>query len=139
LPTPHPYLPRRRPDLLTIPLAGGVLGLLILGIGSRVLMRVIANLQGQPPAFSPSGTFTVVGLGVLCGIGAGFVLALLRRFIPAVWASTAIFIAFCLWLTWRGANVTPPQPRLMFVAMSLVFAAALLMFAGRRSKTERPA
>jgi hypothetical protein len=113
-----------------------VLGLLILGIGGRVLMRIVAHLQGQTPSFSPSGTFTVVGLGVLSGIGAGIVLALLRRFIHAAWASSAIFIAFCIWLTWRGANVTPPQPRMMFVAMSLLYAGALLAFAARGSRRE---
>lgn len=34
-------------------------------------MRIIAHWEGRVPAFTPSGTFTVVMMGALAGLGGG--------------------------------------------------------------------
>ncbi|MEO7502478.1 MAG: hypothetical protein ABIW94_07555 [Gemmatimonadaceae bacterium] len=106
-------------------LAGAAIGFVILGIGGRVIMRVIAHWEGRVPAFTPSGTFTVVMLGAVAGLAGGVVHGLLRRFILQTAIRVSLFVAICVALTWHGANVLLPRPRLSFVALTLAYVAVL--------------
>jgi len=60
---------------------GTLLGLIILGIGGRLLMRVIAHMEGRVPAFTPGGSITVVFAGTVAGALSGLIYTLLRRFV----------------------------------------------------------
>ncbi len=62
-------------------LAGAGAGLLFLGIGGRIAMRIIAALAGQAPGFSVGGTLTVVLLGGLWGAPGGPIALLLERLV----------------------------------------------------------
>src|SRR4029453_18375887 len=104
-------------------LAGAAVGFVILGIGGRVVMRVIAHWEGRVPAFTPSGTFTVVMMGALAGLAAGVVHGFVRRFIARRAIRIALFVVFCVAFTWHGANELLPRPRLMFVALTLTYVA----------------
>jgi hypothetical protein len=106
-------------------LAGAAIGLVILGVGGRVIMRVIAHWEGRVPAFTPSGTFTVVTLGALAGLAAGVVHGLLRRFVTQTVIRVALFVVFCVAFTWHGANALLPRPRLTFVALTLAYVVVL--------------
>ena len=60
-------------------LAGAVAGLVILGIGGRLAMWIIALAAGQAPRFSVGGSMTVVWLGALFGAPGGAIALALRR------------------------------------------------------------
>jgi len=105
--------------------AGAAVGFVILGIGGRVIMRVIAHWEGRVPAFTFSGTFTVVMMGALAGVAAGVVHGLLRRFVPQTVIRVALFIVFCVAFTLHGVNALLPRPRLIFVALTLAYVVVL--------------
>jgi hypothetical protein len=112
-------------------LAGAAIGFVILGIGGRIIMRVIAHWEGRVPAFTPSGTFTVVMMGALAGLAAGVVHGVLRRFVTRTAIRVALFVVFCVAFTWHGANALLPRPRLLFVALTLAYAVVLELISSK--------
>jgi len=98
-----------------------LLGFLILGIGSRLLMRVVALMQGTPGGWTFEGTLTVVLLGTVSGLGAGVIYYLLRRFVDRAWVRTAAFIAICGLISWRGVHGVPPVQQTMFMALAVAY------------------
>jgi hypothetical protein len=106
-----------RSDLLR----GALLGLLILGIGGRLLMRVIAHMEGRVPAFTFEGSTTVVLAGTAAGLLAGLIYYVLRRFVHKPWIRTAAFIAICELVSWRGVHGLLPLPQAMFMTLALLY------------------
>lgn len=102
-------------------LRGTLLGLLILGIGGRLLMRVIAHMEGRVPAFTLPGSLTVVFAGTVAGLLAGLIYHVLRRFVRKPWIRTAAFIAICELVSWRGVHGLLPLPQAMFMTLALVY------------------
>jgi hypothetical protein len=119
--------------ILTSALAGAILGLPILGIGGRALMRVVAHWEGRVPVLTLGGTITVLFAGTMFGVAAGIVFGLLKRYVRNPIVMNVIFLIVCIAFTWRAVNELLPRPRLMFVALTLVFAAAMELFWKRRS------
>jgi hypothetical protein len=117
---------------------GTVLGLLILGIGGRLLMRVIAHMEGRVPVFTPEGTVAVVFYGTVAGAFSGLIYHLLRRFVHKPWVRTVAFIAVCELVSWRGVSGLLPVPKAMFMALALVFL-VIVDILGRRSEHARAA
>lgn len=75
----------RRPrgsDWIAGLVAGGVLGMLFLGVGGRLGMRVIALAQGQTPSMTFEGSLTVVLLGAAAGIAVGAIFLVSRTLVP---------------------------------------------------------
>ena len=101
---------------------GALIGLVVLGIGGRVAMRVIAEASTGSGSFSPSGTFTVVAMGVFSGI-AGAVLLLIAR--TTVWrwppAPTLVFHGLLLLVTLRGLRPLDEQRLLLFLPLVAAF------------------
>jgi Mg/Co/Ni transporter MgtE len=106
-----------RSDLLR----GALLGLVILGIGGRLLMRVIAHMEGRVPAFTIQGSATVMFVGTVAGLLSGLIYHLLRRFVRQPWVRTAAFIAICVLLSLRGVHLLLPLPQVMFMTLALVY------------------
>ena len=100
---------------------GTVLGLLILGVGGRLLMRVIAHMEGRIPAFTLPGSLTVVFAGTVAGAFAGFIYYLLRRFVSEPSVRTVAFIAICELVSWRGVHGLLPLPQVMFMTLALLY------------------
>jgi hypothetical protein len=100
---------------------GALLGLLILGIGGRLLMRVIAHMEGRVPAFTLPGSLTVVFAGTVAGLLAGLIYHLLRRFVRKPWIRTPAFFAICELVSWRGVHGLLPLPQAMFMTLALVY------------------
>ncbi len=111
---------------------GAFLGLVILGIGGRFLMRVIAHMEGRVPVFTPQGSTTVVFAGTVAGALAGLIYHLLRRFVRKPWVRTAAFITICELISWRGVSGLLPLPKAMFMALALVYL-VIIDLLGRRS------
>jgi hypothetical protein len=101
---------------------GALVGLIVLGVGGRLLMRVIAHMEHRPVfVFTIEGTLTVVFAGTVGGLFAGFIYYLARRFLHQPWLRTLVFIAICELVTWRGVHGLLPIPQLMFMTLALVY------------------
>ncbi|MEO8193816.1 MAG: hypothetical protein ABI681_08185, partial [Gemmatimonadales bacterium] len=106
-------------------LIGGALGILVLGIGGRSIMRVIAHWEGRVPVLTLGGTVTVVFFGAMAGLAGGVVHGLLKSFVPNRVIRGAAFLLLCIAFTWRAVNALLPRSRLLFVALTLVYVIAL--------------
>src|SRR5215210_8057706 len=111
---------------------GTLLGLVILGIGGRLLMRVVAHMEGRVPAFTPEGSVAVVFYGTVAGVFSGLIYHLLRRFVHRPWVRTVAFIAICELISWRGVSGLLPVPKAMFMTLALAFL-VIVDFLGRRA------
>ncbi len=90
-------------------LVAGLVGGLVLGVGGRVAMRLVALGAGLDPGFSWGGTGEVVATGLFIGVPAAFVFIATRRFIPGpgVWRGAAFSALLFLVLV----VVPPPAAR----------------------------
>jgi hypothetical protein len=94
--------PRRR-DWLTGLTAGALLGFLILGLGARAGMRVVALASGQAPSFTIEGSLAVGLLGALTGAVIAALFLALRAALPGRrWLRGALFWTICGALALRG-------------------------------------
>lgn len=118
-------------------LIGAALGVPMLGIAGRILMRVIAHWEQRVPVFTVGGTFTVIFAGTMFGLTAGAVHGLLKRFIHNIVARNIVFAVIAVLFTWRAVNALLPRPRLMFVALTLVYVIVLELIT-RRERVEQP-
>lgn len=112
-------------------LAGAAIGFVVLGIGGRYIMRIIAHWEGRVPVLTPSGTLTVVMMGTLAGLAAGVVHGLLRRFVPRTAIRILVFVVFCVAFTYHAVNALLPRPRLLFVALTLIYVAVLELISSK--------
>jgi hypothetical protein len=110
-----------------------VLGLVILGIGGRLLMRVAAHMEGRAPAFTIEGTVAVIFYGTVAGAFSGIVYYALGRFVTASWNRTLLFVVICGLISWRGVHGLRPVQQAMFMALALFYLASVDLL-GRRSR-----
>jgi hypothetical protein len=109
-------------ELRTWLVRGALVGLVVLGVGGRLLMRVIAHMEHRPLfVFTIEGTLTVVFAGTVAGLFAGFVYYVARRFLRQPWVRTLVFVAICELVVWRGVHGLLPVPQLMFMTLALVY------------------
>ena len=118
-------------------LIGAAIGVPLLGIAGRILMRVIAHWEGRIPAFTVGGTLTVIFAGTMFGLAAGAVHGLLARYLHNVMLRNLVFLIIAVFFTWRAVNALLPRPRLMFVALTLVFAIALELISRRERASQQ--
>ena len=117
-------------------LMGAAIGFPILAVGGRILMRVIAHWEGRQPVLTFGGTLTVLFAGTMAGLAGGIIHGLLRRFVHHLVLRNAVFAIVCVLFTWRAVNLLLPRPRLMFVALTIVYVIALELATGRESTVE---
>ena len=110
-------------------LRGTVIGTVVLGIGGRLLMRVVAHMEHRPEfVLTFGGTLTVVLAGTVAGLVSGFIYYVIRRFVPLPLLRTALFVVIIELVSWRGVNGLLPVPKLMFMALALVHIAIIDWF-----------
>ncbi len=124
-------------SILVHGVTGAMIGLPVLGVGARSLMRVIAHWEGRVPVLTVGGTATVLFAATMAGLAAGITYGILRRFVASTVVRHAVFLTLCVFFTWRAVNELLPRPRLMFVALTLVYAAVLEIWFTRRRSTMR--
>ncbi|MCE7989084.1 MAG: hypothetical protein DYG89_48645 [Caldilinea sp. CFX5] len=76
--------------------SGGLWGLLILGGGSRVAMRLVALIMGIPPSATATGTLGLLLMGAFVGSVIGVLYALLARWLPWHWRTNALLLSIML-------------------------------------------
>jgi hypothetical protein len=109
-------------------LVGAALGLILLGIGGRAGMRVMAVAMGQTPSLSLEGSLTVTAMGAAAGAAVAVIFLLARTLFPQ---RRALRVAF-FWLlvaaiVVRGLNPVTPLAAVVF--MPLFLAHGSLLFA----------
>lgn len=113
---------------------GGAIGLIVLGIGGRLLMRVIAHMEHRPElVLTVDGTLTVVLAGTAAGLVSGLIYYGIRRLVRAPWLRTAVFVVIIELISWRGVSGLLPVPKLMFMALALAHI-AIIDWLGRCAK-----
>jgi hypothetical protein len=81
----------------------GVLAGIAWGAGARLVMRVVALVDGRPTEFSAGGTLLIVIVGMMLGVPLGLLYATVRRRLPgSLLAGGAVF-----GLTLAGLLVLP--------------------------------
>lgn len=120
--------------ILRSALIGAAIGLPILGVGGRGIMRIIAHWEGRVPVLTFGGTLTVIFAGTMAGLAGGAVHGIMRRYIHNLLARNILFVLVCVAFTWRAVNELLPRPRLMFVALTLVYALVLEIIATKDQK-----
>ncbi len=120
-------------DLGAGALRGALVGLPILGIAGRLMMRIIAHWEGRSPVLTPSGTFTVVMMGTVAGTIGGMIHALLLRFVRSALLRLALFGVFAVLFTLYAVRELLIRPRLLFVAIMIVYVVVLELL----SRTQR--
>ena len=117
--------PRQRGTILTL-LWGVLLGCLVLGVGGRVAMRIIAEETTGTSGFSLGGTATVVFLGLASGLLGAVILVVARHFL---WRrrplTTVIFWLALAFLTWRGLRPVDPLRLMTFLPVVAIFGGLL--------------
>ena len=114
-------------------LRGMVVGLIVLGAGGRVLMRIIAHTEHrQHYVLTVGGTLTVIFAGTVMGLICGSIYYLARRFIAKPWLRTALFAVVVEIIVWRGVSELLPRPKLMFLGLAVIYIAIIDVLGRRR-------
>lgn len=74
-------------------LAGAALGALFLGLGGRIVMRILAIIIAREPTFSIGGSLEIIAYGALVGMVSGAVFALARPILPEQWPLGGLLLA----------------------------------------------
>lgn len=106
-------------------LAGGVAGLLILGIGGRLVMSLIAWRAAIPVGYSVGGTLEVIITGVLFGLGGGLIYGTLA----AVWRLDRRSIGAVFGLLYFAGLALYPPPAARSAASGVPQQRPLVLFA----------
>jgi hypothetical protein len=123
-------------SLLPSVVVGAIVGLVVLGIGGRLIMRIIAHWEGRVPVLTPSGTFTIVMMGTIAGTAAGIIHGILQRSITRAPVRMAAFLVFCILFTLYGVKELLPRPKLLFVAIMLVYVILVEIITRQRARRQ---
>jgi hypothetical protein len=111
-------------------LIGVGLGALVLGVGGRVVMRVIAVVTDRPLLLSVGGTITIIAAGAAAG-AAGGVLHAISRVVTARGGSGSTVLRVGLFalllglVTWRGLHGTPAAQAVAFWPLVAIYGVLL--------------
>jgi hypothetical protein len=120
--------PSRR-DWLAGLVAGASLGLVLLGVGARIGMRLFAVASRQAPTFTIEGSIAISLLGALTGALVAAVFLMLRTALPAHrWVRGALFWAICAALALRGLHPVTALKAGIFLPLFLVHGVLLHTF-----------
>ena len=108
-------------------LCGALIGLPVLGLGGRAVMRVIAITAGGPSTATVDGTLTVLLAGAGSGAAAGIIYRALVAVLPRRQRLRDVaFVLVLSGLTVRGLRPVQAVPLALFGSLMAVFTAAFL-------------
>jgi len=105
-------------------------GLILLGLGGRLVMRIIAISKGRPPVFSFEGTIIILFAGGIAGGTAGLIWAILKMCINKSWVVNGIWYVTLLSFNFV---LTLPAPRNLNEPMGCKFSSFKYISAGASS------
>jgi hypothetical protein len=110
-------------------LVGAALGLVLLGIGGRAGMRVIAVATGQTPSLSFEGSLTVTALGAVSGAAVAVIFLLARTLFPQRRVlRVASFWLLVAAIVFRGLDPVTPLTAAVFMPLFLVHGSLLFAY-----------
>lgn len=130
---PSPFASRVKIELLT----GLVAGIVFLGVGGRLAMRVIALANGAAPTVSPSGTFNVVLLGAATGLGGAIIHLILVKNIRRHVLREATFGLILSLVTGRGLSGQMSVPASLFFVLVGLYGITLVMVSRKHNATNQ--
>ena len=84
-----------RRNLVIGAILGAALGALILGLGGRIVMRILAVTIAREPTFSIGGSLEVIAYGAIVGLVSGGAFALAQAILPERrWVGGLLLAAF---------------------------------------------
>ena len=109
--------------------AGAFIGLVVLGIGGRAGMRIIALETGQPAAFTIEGSIAVALLGAASGAIAAVIFLVLRAALPTRrWMRAALFWTILGAIALRGLSPLTTLGTTTFLPLFLLYGVLLHLF-----------
>lgn len=84
---------------------GALFGAILLGLGGRVVMRLLTMHDGREPGFSFGGTLEIMLYGAIIGLVAGLVFALLPAPLRKNWIASGLIFGL---LVYAGTILTLP-------------------------------
>jgi hypothetical protein len=122
---------------------GGLLGLVILGVGGRIVMAWIAADAGGTPRFTLGGTMTVVLLGAASGLAGGVMAVASRWLVGRVvprhqWLEHVLLAAMLLLVTMRGLRGTQAGGWAFYLLVALYGVALAWLTSPRRPDPSTP-
>lgn len=125
-------------------LIGTGLGLIVLGVGGRVVMRGIAIATDVPVSMNIGGTVTVLASGAAAGAAGALLHALARA--AAAWGAggqagvrLALFAGLLALVTARGLSGSPSGPAAAFWPLVMIYGVWLVQVLSRRAGRESAA
>lgn len=97
-------------------ISGLFVGLLIIGGGMRLAMRLVAWIAGMPPAFTLSGTMLVVMIGLVFGAVLGLLYAPVARWLSVRWWMKGLQFGLPFAALTALAFMTDPEGELAIVS-----------------------
>ena len=86
-------------------IGGAALGALILGLGGRIVMRLLAMMIARDATFSMAGSLEVIAYGAIVGAVSGAIFSVTRSNLPTPWPIQGILLAT---LSYAGTIATLP-------------------------------
>jgi hypothetical protein len=124
-------------------LIGAGLGLVVLGVGGRVVMRGVAMATDAPSAWSVGGTVTVLAAGAAAGAAGALLHAIARAIVSSAGGSLtarlAPFGALLALVTGRGLSGSPVAQGIAFWPLVLLYGAWFAHVLSRRARRALPA
>jgi hypothetical protein len=115
-------------------LTGLIAGALFLGLGGRIVMRVVAIQEGRVPTWTPEGVVAVTLYGTAFGILGAVIHLVLLKFVPArTRLREGIFLIVLMLITLRGLNGQMVPAAGLFVVTTFLYWLTLLGISYRRT------
>ncbi|MGI8424727.1 MAG: hypothetical protein ACR2NO_11575 [Chloroflexota bacterium] len=112
----------------TVGLLSGALAGLLVGVGARIAMRLIALAGSQPPVLNIGGTLTVLVTGIAYGIAGGVIYGAVRERLPGTGASKGLAFGLLVLLLFGPVYFLADQVGELHVAPLVDIATFSLLF-----------
>jgi MFS family permease len=119
---------------IVLGLVGFIVGLVVLGLGGRILMRLLAFVTPEPPRFTLGGTLQIIGAGAVWGGITAPLLMVVRKYRPrfgrafgSLFGMVVMAPGLVLFMLFSGFDGDIVAPRLVIVGTVVLFPLLFIM------------